>query len=463
MDGKSTPKAMRLSLADLVSEQVPSASSSAHDNVSVGRRSDRAGKMSETFGSAVVAPEPPGPRVSRPIGLDEQSADGGQPANPLSPRTVRRTVLPENGLLASSTTLPRLTFTEKQRYVSQREIGSGSMGLIDLALDTDIQRNVAIKTLRRSRDPAAIARMTDEIRIAGQLEHPNIVPVHDVGVNADGDYFFVMRLVNGLTLREIIDGLIAKDLIMMERIRIFRDIVSAVAFAHSEGVLHQDLKPENLMVGDHGEVFVMDWGLATYLSKSDRATLRSRHAHTWQAAVTGTRPKGLRAPPIPSKPRLVQGTPFYMSPEQTRGKSGMTGEVYTLCVIFHEFLGLSHYLEHLSGLKSILRGVQSDPVSPLFKLQSGTTSPRVPIEWSHFIEKGVSKRPEERFETVHELLEAFNKVDEGLFPVECPTSLTKRGLLGLLRTMDRFPLLGYTLPLLFTIVMVGLLATAALN
>jgi eukaryotic-like serine/threonine-protein kinase len=473
MNGKKNPQAREPSLAQLIDEETvpqPTGFIPPYRTKTNGPPID-ANADECIFGGTLAAPEYEINTREQYSSLDEETIESESLTRSPRANSVRLTVLPENGLLASSTRLPTLTFNEQQRYVFQRAIGSGSMGLVNLAVDSDIQRLVAVKTLRRSKDPAAVARMTDEIRIAGRLEHPNIVPVHDVGLTEGGDYFFVMRFVSGVTLREVIDGLtegnplFCERFSIAERLRVFRDIAVAVAFAHAEGTLHQDLKPENLMVGDHGEVFVMDWGLADYLSESDSDTLRKRLARQPTAPEASMQLKNDRASlgVTSGKTKTIQGTPLYMSPEQTRGDSGMAGEIYTLCVILHELLGLNHYLSHRSGLKAILRGVRSDPVPSLFASKRSNTNKAIPIEWSHFIAKGISKRPSERFETVHDLVEAFNQVDEGRFPVECPTSLTKRGLRGLLRAIDRFPLLGYAVPLAIIMTLAGMLTTALLN
>ena len=137
---------------------------------------------------------------------DDSTRDVSHESVPPSDRTERITVLPTNGFMGSKTDHPVLKFPIKRRYEIREPLGEGSMGRVDVAYDADIQREIAIKRLKRSDDPVAKARLTDEIRISGQLEHPNIVPVHDVGLNASGDYFFIMRKVNGITLREIIEG-----------------------------------------------------------------------------------------------------------------------------------------------------------------------------------------------------------------------------------------------------------------
>ena len=140
----------------------------------------------------------------------------------------------------------------------------------------------------------------------------------------------------------------------------------------------------------------------------------------------------------------------------------MAAEVYTLSVILHELLGLSHYLEHRSGLAGVLEGVRSQPVHSLHKANPAPSA-RVPIEWTHFINKGVGKKVDERFSSVRRMLDTLNKVDEGLFPVECPTTFTKRVLRDLLRVVDRFPIAAYIIPLTVVITVIATLTSYILG
>ena len=336
---------------------------------------------------------------------------------------------------------------EKLRYKPKRGLGVGAMGIVELARDQDIGRHVAIKKLKCSSDPKAIARMVEEVRIVGQLEHPNIVPIHDVGLTSKGDYYFVMRFVDGLTLGDIIHGLKRGDATLharfpfRERIRVFREILNAVAFAHDHGVIHRDLKPENIMVGHNGEVFVMDWGIAytthegkfalDFQKKLQRAAARNSHIE-------------LQRPTATKRPQedQIQGTPLYMAPQQVQGINLKGNDVYTLGVILHEFLCLHHYLDEKQDLTSTLQGVMEDPLPPAFQYRS-TVQKRVPIEWSHFITATVQKDAHERFPQARDMLIAFNLVDDGRFKILCPSSLTIRSLTALVQFVDAYPTLAY--------------------
>jgi serine/threonine protein kinase len=149
------------------------------------------------------------------------------------------------------------------RYRLLREIARGGMGVVYEAEDVELRRRVAIKVLATelaSRD--AVERMRAEARVIAQLEHPGIVPLHDAGTLPDGRVFYVMKLIRGRTLAE------------SDHLRIFLRVCEAVAFAHARGVIHCDLKPSNVMVGEFGEVLVMDWGVAKSIGENAIAGTR---------------------------------------------------------------------------------------------------------------------------------------------------------------------------------------------
>ena len=142
------------------------------------------------------------------------------------------------------------------RYRIEREIGRGGMGVIYETEDAELQRRVAIKVLASElASDDAVERMRTEARTMARLEHPGIVPLHDVGLLPDGRLWYAMKLVHGRRLDEL-------NAAPAEMLRVFLRICEAVAFAHANGIVHCDLKPENVMLGDFGEVLVMDWGVA---------------------------------------------------------------------------------------------------------------------------------------------------------------------------------------------------------
>ena len=200
--------------------------------------------------------------------------------------------------------LPDLTGT---RYELVEPLGRGGMGAVYRVTDRALGRDVAMKVLSGVPDAAALARLDAEARVLAQLEHPGIVPVHDVGTLPDGRLFYVMKLVRGERLDARVDG---GDTVS-ERVRLLMRVADAVAFAHARGIVHRDLTPANIMIGAFGEVLVMDWGLA----------------------ITGP----LRQPDQIDQP-VVAGTPGFMAPEQTRGVADARSDVYALGALLSWFL-----------------------------------------------------------------------------------------------------------------------------
>jgi serine/threonine protein kinase len=202
------------------------------------------------------------------------------------------------------------------KYELLEEIGRGGMGAVYRARDAELDREVALKVLHQPETSAgAAARMLREARILARLEHPSIVPVHDVGTLPDGRVFYVMKRVEGQRL----DQFRASAPALNEMLRVFEKICEAAAFAHAQGIIHRDMKPENIMVGSFGEALVMDWGVAKMLFDVSSAT-----GGALEPAGSGT------------ASGTVIGTPGYMAPEQARGEVDQIdarADVYSLGAI----------------------------------------------------------------------------------------------------------------------------------
>ncbi|HEX3253646.1 MAG TPA: serine/threonine-protein kinase [Pyrinomonadaceae bacterium] len=194
------------------------------------------------------------------------------------------------------------------RYAFVKELGRGGMGTVYLAEDRELDRLVAIKVLNTPEVTDDLRdRMFREAQIIARLEHPGIVPVHDAGTLPDGRIFYAMKYVRG----DRLDEYAAHGASLRDRLRKFQAVCDAVAFAHAHGVIHRDLKPQNIMIGSFGEVLVLDWGVAKI-----RGDARQSAAYN---TADGT----------------VIGTRDYMSPEQARGEIEIDerADIYSLGVV----------------------------------------------------------------------------------------------------------------------------------
>nr|HEX4318142.1 serine/threonine-protein kinase [Kofleriaceae bacterium] len=217
------------------------------------------------------------------------------------------------------------------RYTLGSVLGRGGMGEVMLATDEQIGREVAVKRMR-SREPSAEerARFVREARVQGRLEHPAVVPVHDLASDAAGRPFFVMKRLAGKPMSDLLAAQRQSRSAEVDKrlLRAFADVCLAVEFAHDRGIIHRDLKPANIMLGDFGEVYVLDWGIARALADVSEAHARP---------VTGD----LSLETGETRPGAVLGTPAYMAPEQLAGEpAGRGADVYSLgCMLFEIVAG----------------------------------------------------------------------------------------------------------------------------
>jgi eukaryotic-like serine/threonine-protein kinase len=232
------------------------------------------------------------------------------------------------------------------RYRIGRRIGKGGMGEVMAARDEQVGRDVAIKRMRAANpSERAIARFVREASVQGRLDHPAIVPVHEIGRDDDNLPFFVMKKLAGTSLAALVSY---RDEATQQRmLRAFVDVCLAVEFAHVRGIVHRDLKPDNIMLGDFGEVYILDWGVAKVVGEQDDFT----------DVDSGSGEHATRA-------GTAIGTPGYMSPEQVRGLIDIDGraDIYTLgCLLYEVLAGEPLHPRGFHGLESAVTGLDARP------------------------------------------------------------------------------------------------------
>ncbi len=243
----------------------------------------------------------------------------------------KRSIDNRPGVATSPDAAPAAANDVAQRYANLGELARGGMGAIVKVYDREIRRELVMKVFDPADgkvDPGRVGLFVEEAQITGQLDHPNICPVHDVGADSAGTRFFTMKIVRGKTLAEIIhapDYDPTDPRKLHDTIEVVLKVCNALAFAHAKGVLHRDMKPENIMVGDFGQVYLMDWGVAKLLpmSRTDTPVTLSR---------TG--------PSAFDEAGSIVGTLMYMAPEQARGEADLDerADVFGLGAILYEIL-----------------------------------------------------------------------------------------------------------------------------
>jgi serine/threonine-protein kinase len=277
------------------------------------------------------------------------------------------------------------------RYRLGRRIGKGGMGEVMAARDIQIARDVAIKRMRAA-DPSekAIARFLREAMVQGRLEHPAIVPVHEIGRDAEGLPYFVMKKLTGTPLQKILED---EEMPLQKVLRAFADVCLAVEFAHVRGIVHRDLKPDNIMLGDYGEVYVLDWGVAKVLGEDDSAFADVTSGSGEHATRAGT----------------AVGTPGYMSPEQVRGQSDVDGraDVYTLgCLLFEILSGETLHPRGNAGMQNALSAPDARP-------SHRSPDKDIPPELDALCVKATAFERDSRIQTARELGERVERFLDG--------------------------------------------------
>ncbi|HEX5050901.1 MAG TPA: protein kinase [Planctomycetota bacterium] len=293
------------------------------------------------------------------------------------------------------------------RYVLKGEVARGGMGAILRAFDQDLDRNVAMKVMLGHDEPITAAsseqahvleRFLDEALITGQLDHPGVVPVHELGLDARGRVYFTMRLIQGRTVDAIFElARKGEDGWTTTRaLEVLLKVCDTLSYAHSKKVLHRDLKPSNVMVGAFGEVYVMDWGLAKVLGEPGARATAAAHepVHGDRARRAGAD----RASPSLTMDGAVLGTPSYMPPEQAEGRIADLTEqcdVYAAGALLYTLLtGCQPYAEPGSTVSphTVLLAVLKGPPKPVLEVD-----PRAPRELAAICARAMAREAGERY------------------------------------------------------------------
>jgi eukaryotic-like serine/threonine-protein kinase len=300
------------------------------------------------------------------------------------------------------------------RYRFGEVLAEGGMGEVLLAHDEHIGREVAVKRIR-ALEPTAeeLSRFLREARVQGRLEHPAVVPVHDLAIDRDGRPFFVMKRLTGTTLQELLVRLRAGAdggaAVRRRMLRAFVDACLAIEFAHSRGIVHRDLKPANIMLGDFGEVYVLDWGVARALT---------------EAVDPDGPPSGLM--PAAADLRLdtgdtlvgtVLGTPAYMAPEQLAGeRAGPAADIYALgCILYEIVAGVPLHTQ-----RSVGEALTQPPARP------SAQRPDAPPELDAICERATTVDPDARYGSARALGDAVQAYLDGDRDVAARVDLARR-------------------------------------
>lgn len=302
-----------------------------------------------------------------------------------------------------------LTLKADNKYRYPRKIGSGGMKEILKVRDRDTARDLAMAILSPDAQiqGACLARFVYEARITANLEHPNIVPIHDIGVDKAGQPYFTMKMIEGESLAHILINIAKNKAGYREEynlphlLTIFANVCHAIDFAHSKGIIHLDLKPENIQIGSYGEVLVLDWGLAKLVDEEDT-----------EEALT---PKSIKELNIETKNGLektidgeIKGTPGFMAPEQAAGdnsKKNKTTDIFSLGALLYSILTLKKPIKGVELNEVIDKTIRGEIIPP----SKRSPELNIPAPLAAITMKAMALKQEERYQSVKDLLKDIDK------------------------------------------------------
>ncbi len=290
------------------------------------------------------------------------------------------------------------------RYVGLREMARGGSAVLRAGLDSVIGRMVAIKSLlpENKKDRRERRRLLREARVTAQLQHPNTVPVYDIGDDQEQGVYFVMKRISGENFFEVLkriargDEATAEAFPIQRRLDIVADACQALAYAHARGVIHRDFKPENIWVGNFGEVVLLDWGVAKVWGHADdnqpisRSTLKAQlhqDEHQLQTLTGG----GQRP-----------GTPLYMSPEQVDGNRGIDerSDIFSAGVVLYEMLALREPFRG-ANIDETFENIRNKDIQAPSKRSPDRD---IPSAADRVVMRAIQKRPGDRYQSMRDLI-----------------------------------------------------------
>jgi len=313
---------------------------------------------------------------------------------------VSENIVSENITLSETDKdLPKHVKNGFMRYRDFQPLTQGGEAILRTCVDENLGRTVVMKTLQPQFQNLETyqKRFLREARVTAQIPHPATIPVYELSRDSDGNAYFTMKKLKGRDLSEILDKIAEGDTETIEKytldklLAVLVQCSQCLAFAHKQGVVHRDMKPANIMVGDYGEIMVMDWGLAKVWDMDDDDEV-DKLIRSGQQTVPG---------------RLtgrgdVQGTPFYMSPEQAveTGDVDARTDIYNMGIILFEVLTGESYMSGKS-FKEIKRKLQEDPVRE--PIEVARKKKRIPPELNAICVKALQRKPEDRYQKMSEL------------------------------------------------------------
>ncbi|MBD3419659.1 MAG: protein kinase [Chitinivibrionales bacterium] len=308
-----------------------------------------------------------------------------------------------------------------KKYRNATRIAQGGMSEIFEARDVNLGRKIAMKLLASEETDQKRRRFINEARITGQLEHPNIIPVHELGINQQGKLYFTMKLVKGQSLKDVLEDMRThfpqsqSKYTLGKLLVAFVGVCNAISFAHARGVVHRDLKPANIMLGEFGEILVADWGLALVREEgtSDADSVISildYHAENKERVSS----------------KIVVGTPGYMAPEQVL--SGTThiderADIYALGAILYEILTLN-YPVHANSYHEFIENVVRGKITPVDV--SAPPDRHVPQDLAAIALKALQRNPDDRYASVRDMRRDIERFLSGHAVSVAKTTLLKR-------------------------------------